>query len=186
MKYVFFPEVGLKLSQLAFGCAPVMGKVGRRAALTAMNAAHDQGVTHFDVARSYGYGEAEAVLGAFARGKRDRITIATKFGIAPRQSAKALRVLKPAVRAVLKHVTLAKSLVTKASSRVLATGRYDLDSARASFEESLRQLGTDYVDILFLHDCSPQDALGEDLLAWLDALVAAGKTRAWGIATHRE
>lgn len=42
----------------------------------------DSGITHFDTARMYGLGRAEAELGAFLRTvERDTVTIATKFGI---------------------------------------------------------------------------------------------------------
>ena len=78
MKTVPFAASGLGVSRLGFGCAPVMGKVGRRQALDAMACAFELGVTHFDIARSYGFGDAEAVLGEFVRGRR--IDIADRIG----------------------------------------------------------------------------------------------------------
>jgi aryl-alcohol dehydrogenase-like predicted oxidoreductase len=186
MNYVNFDSVGLRLSKIAFGCAPVMGRIGRAQALRAMGAAFDAGVTHFDVARSYGYGEAESVLGQFAAGKRDRITIATKFGIAPPRQQRVLRLIKPVVRQLAHHAKGLRSLVRRASSHALTNGNFDLTAARHSFDQSLRALRVDYVDILFLHDCSPADPLNEELLRWLEVVVNAGKLRAWGIATHSE
>lgn len=186
MRYVAFDAPGLKLSKLAFGCAPVMGKVGRAAALRAMQIAGDAGVTHFDVARSYGYGEAERVLGAFAAGRRDRITLATKFGIKASRGAGVLRYVKPAVRSITQRLPFTRSLVRAASGQTLVRGHYDLPSAQASFEESLRELNTDYVDLLFIHEPSPDDVLSDELLSYLDRLQSAGRIRAWGIATRRE
>lgn len=186
MRYVTLGATGLTLSRLAFGCAPVMGKLGRSAALRAMHLACDHGVTHFDVARSYGFGEAESVLGEFAQGRRDQITIATKFGIAAVPNAGLLRVVKPLARAAMKRIPLVRSYVRAASRQVLARGRYDLASAQASFEQSLRQLRTDYVDILFIHEPTPQDALDDDLLVWLEKLRARGHLCAWGLATRRD
>jgi len=43
-----------------------------------MNTAWDKGITLFDTARSYGFGEAEAVLGEFLQGSGDRAVVATK------------------------------------------------------------------------------------------------------------
>ena len=163
-----------------------MGRISRTVALRAMETAFDQGVTHFDVARSYGYGDAEAVLGKFAAGKRDRITIATKFGIRASTTARALRWIKPAVRRVARHFPYARSAIRAASGQTLVPGRYGLADARGSFEESLRQLKTDYADILFIHDCSPADELSDELLAYLQNLVHVGRVRAWGIATRRD
>src|SRR3954452_8900176 len=82
-------------SRLGFGCGSVMGRVGRAASLRAIAAALDAGITHFDVARLYGYGEAETLLGEALRGRRDRVVIASKFGLMPPQASRALRRLKP-------------------------------------------------------------------------------------------
>jgi D-threo-aldose 1-dehydrogenase len=46
----------------------------------ALRATHDVGVRHFDVAPMYGPGLAESETGRLARGRRDAITIAAKFG----------------------------------------------------------------------------------------------------------
>ena len=43
----------------------MMGRVGRKASLAALTAAYDNGVIFYDTARSYGYGESEALLGDF-------------------------------------------------------------------------------------------------------------------------
>lgn len=177
---------GIHLSRLAFGCAPVMGRVDRAAALRAMASAFERGVTHFDVARSYGHGEAEAVLGQFAAGRRSQVTIATKFGIRATGTGRRLRWLKPAARRIAGLLPGARAAMRKVSGKTLASGHYGLADARSSFEESLRQLRTDYVDILFIHDCSPADRLGDDLIAWLEGLQREGRIRAWGIATQRE
>jgi aryl-alcohol dehydrogenase-like predicted oxidoreductase len=176
----------LGLSRLAFGCAPVMGRVNRNVSLRAMATALDMGVTHFDVARSYGYGEAEAVLGVFAATQRHRITIATKFGIRASRTAGALRWIKPALRQMASQFPQMRGALRAASSRHLAAGHYTLSEARHSFEESLRQLKTDYADILFIHDCSPADELSDELLRYLQSLLQAGRIRAWGIATRAE
>jgi aryl-alcohol dehydrogenase-like predicted oxidoreductase len=42
-----------------------------------------QGITRFDVARAYGLGRAEGILGEFLGSKRQQVTLATKFGIKP-------------------------------------------------------------------------------------------------------
>ena len=68
----------IRASVLGFGCGSVMGRVGREESLRAMNVAWDAGITLFDTARSYGFGEAEAVLGEFLSGKREQAVIATK------------------------------------------------------------------------------------------------------------
>ena len=79
------PSVGSasKISVLGFGCAPLMGRVGRKDSLKALAAAEDAGINFFDTARSYGYGESEGLLGGFLKGRRQSAVICTKFGILP-------------------------------------------------------------------------------------------------------
>src|SRR5215472_18734854 len=100
MDYVTLAPALPPSSRLGFGCGSVMGRVGRAQSLKAIAAALDVGITHFDVARLYGYGEAEALLGETLRGRRDRVVIASKFGLTATRSAGTLRRLKPLAQRV--------------------------------------------------------------------------------------
>jgi len=179
-------DLGMTLSKLGFGCAPVMGRVGKRQSLDAMAMAYDNGVTHFDVARSYGYGEAEKVLGIFASGRRDKLTIATKFGIVPPNRSKVLSLVKPVARIILERLPFLRSAVAETTAEFLPAGFYSVGDARNSIEKSLLELQTDYIDILFIHDCRLEDELSDELLVFLDSLIQEGKIRAWGLATGRQ
>jgi aryl-alcohol dehydrogenase-like predicted oxidoreductase len=73
-------------SRLGFGTSGIMGAAlttSRR--LRLLETAYAHGIRHFDTAPLYGQGEAESLLGQFSRGKRDSITITTKFGLTPRR-----------------------------------------------------------------------------------------------------
>lgn len=186
MQKVQWPELDLALSKLAFGCAPIMGRVGKRMARNAMAMAFERGVTHFDLARSYGFGEAERVVGGFIADKRDRVTIATKFGIQASPLGQAARLLKPGVRFLRQRLPSLARLVRNASGATLARGHYGLDDAQRSVETSLRELHLDAVDILFIHDCTGTDDLQPELLAFLERLKRQGKIKTWGLATHAD
>jgi aryl-alcohol dehydrogenase-like predicted oxidoreductase len=170
-------------SRLGFGCGGVMGRAGRGPSLRAIAAALDGGITHFDVARLYGYGEAEALVGEALAGRRDRVVIASKFGLTATRAAGALRALKPIAQRLAASVPgmrpMMRSLVGVAAQ---PADRFSPASAQASLDESLAALRTDYLDILFLHDCAAGDLRGE-LAGFLDAQVTAGKIRAWGVAS---
>ena len=56
-------STGISSSVLGFGCAPILGSVDGRTAARAVACALDNGITHFDLARSYGYGAAEGFIG---------------------------------------------------------------------------------------------------------------------------
>jgi D-threo-aldose 1-dehydrogenase len=182
MKYINFTSAGLGVSRLAFGCAPVMGRVGERQGLRAMADAYSSGVTHFDVARSYGYGNAERVLGRFIRDKRDRVTVTTKFGIVPSSLRPWHRIARPLVRMAAGALPLTR-LVRRATHGLLAERNFEVDYARRCLETSLRELGTDYVDIWLLHEPVLEliaDAQG--LQRFIEDSIAAGRLRAWGLA----
>src|SRR4051794_39645659 len=149
----YFDVAGVRGSVLGFGCGSVMGRVGREQSLAAMGAAWDAGVNVFDVARSYGFGEAEGLLGEFLRGRRSEAVVVTKFGIVParsRTTAVKSR-LKPLVRRGLRYVPQARHLVQRVTARDSTPGQFSVGVLRSSLEQSLRELRTDYVDVLLMH-----------------------------------
>jgi predicted oxidoreductase len=120
-----------------------------------------QGITTIDQADIYGGYTAEGLLGAAlkaAPGLRDRIEIVTKCDIvAPVGRHSAARV---------KHYDTSAAHVT------------------ASVEASLREMGTDRIDLLLIHRPDPLMDQHETGKA-LDGLVAGGKVRAVGVSNFR-
>jgi len=172
----------LRTSVLGFGCGSVLGRVGRGASLRAMNTAWDAGITLFDTARSYGFGEAEAVLGEFLRGKRQQVTVATKFGISPQSQSPLRRMMVPAVRTALRmKVPGVRKLVRQGGGSKAACGEFSVLGLRTSLDTSLKQLRTDHVDILFLHEASIDAIHQQELMTELDALLQAGKVLRAGL-----
>jgi aryl-alcohol dehydrogenase-like predicted oxidoreductase len=173
-------------SRLGFGCGSVMGRVGRGESLRAIAAACDGGITHFDVARLYGYGEAEALLGEALRGRRDRVVVASKFGLGAPSRAAALRGLKPVAQRLAAAVPGARGVLRSlVGGAARSADRFSAGAAEASLNQSLAALDTDYLDILFLHDCAAAD-LSDELAGFLDRQLAIGKIRAYGVATSIE
>ena len=178
--------MGLKTSVLGFGCGAVLGRVGRGKSLRAMEEAWDAGITLFDTARSYGYGEAEGLLGEFLAGKREQAVIATKFGILPERQQAWKQMAKPLVRGLLKLAPGARSVLRRGIATQLNPGQFTVPVLRASLEESLRRLRTEYVDVLFLHSAPASALQQEDLMAELEKVVAEGKVRVAGLSTEPE
>jgi len=191
MRYVELPGTDLRASALGFGCASIEGRVDRDTALEALERAYDLGVNYFDVARSYGYGEAEAVLGEFLQGRRSDVIVATKVGLSPPSHSGLLRTALPVARRMLswvpRHVRDAlRSSAAQSGATEASPGRFEVDDVRESLETSLRKLGTDYVDVLLLHECRPTDAKDPELRSFLDRCVKEGKIRHYGLATSVE
>src|SRR5688500_3335148 len=183
---------GIYSSALGFGCAPICGSVDSRTARRALDLAIDRGVTHLDLARSYGYGEAEQFIGKAIKGKRDQLVLATKFGIVANWKAGLLKPLKPLVRILRNSSSKGKAVHSKA--QVAPVGipdrfhdRIPLRSAnmQKSLEASLKALGTDYVDFFFIHEPSTRVDHIEELKGTAELLKKQGKIRAWGLAYMR-
>jgi len=84
MLYRNFGDTGLRVSALGFGAwqlaNPLWGGPDEAESVRLVHAALDAGVNFFDTAPGYGEGASERLLGRALRGRRDGVTIATKFG----------------------------------------------------------------------------------------------------------
>ncbi|GAB5521655.1 MAG: aldo/keto reductase [Rhodothermales bacterium] len=83
MNYRLLGQTGLRVSALGFGAAPLGNEyhaIDPQAAKRAVDVAIERGVNYFDVAPYYGRTLAEERLGAYLKGQRDQVVLATKVG----------------------------------------------------------------------------------------------------------
>jgi aryl-alcohol dehydrogenase-like predicted oxidoreductase len=186
MRTVNLDQAGMSCSVLGFGCAAVMGRVGRRESLAALGAAYDAGITFYDTARSYGYGESEALLGEFLRGRRESVVVSTKFGILPARSNLLKRAIKPLARGLLRAMPSARKAMQGQIAAQFSAGHFTVAAMRTSVETSLRKLQTGYVDLLFLHLPPVRVLQQDDLLAALEQLMMEGKVLRAGVAADTD
>lgn len=71
----------LDLGPLVLGTMTFGDTVDRDGAAAMLDAALDAGITHVDTANGYAGGESERIVAELLRGRRDRVTLATKAGI---------------------------------------------------------------------------------------------------------
>ena len=174
-------------TRIGFGCAGLMREPSARKRQSLLAEAFDQGIRHFDVARMYGRGAAEVELGRFARGRRDSIVIATKFGIEPRSAPARLARLQGPARWLLARYPALRGYVKRRSDAYHQPRHYDAATARASLQTSLRELQTDYVDVLLMHDPSPTDHVDlPEHLRRPGGGARAGLVRSWGVAGEQD
>jgi D-threo-aldose 1-dehydrogenase len=183
MRSVALPGTELTPSRLAFGSASLMARLGRRESVRLLEVAHDSGITHFDTARSYGYGEAESAVRELLSRHRGELTVTTKLGMVPPGRSRGLQAARALARVAGRRVPGLRSLLRRGAQTMVRAGRFDPREAHSSLETSLRELGTDMVDILLLHECSPSDLQTEGLLDFLRGAVRDGKVRYFGVAT---
>lgn len=145
------------VSAIGLGCmnlshaygAPISAEQGERVLLAAL----DAGVTLFDTAALYGFGNNEELLGRVLKPYRQAITLASKGGMAGVQFADGLR-------------------------RVI-DGRPE--AIKRNCEDSLRRLQTDVIDLYYLHRWDKSVPIEESVGAMAD-LVQAGKVRTLGLS----
>ena len=76
-------QQGLETSALGFGAMGISiayGPGDQQEGIATIQRAHDLGVTFFDTAELYGWGENEKIVGRAVKSFRDEVVIATKFG----------------------------------------------------------------------------------------------------------
>ena len=171
-----------EISELGFGCAAIAGRVSRKESLGALHAAFEAGITFYDTARSYGYGQSEGVVGEFMQGRRESVVLCTKFGILPAAAGGWKQKIKPLAQMGIRIFPGLRKLAQRQAGDQLIASQFTLETLRTSFETSLRELKTDYVDMLLLH-AAPRTVLEqEDLLEAMERLVEQGKVRMAGIS----
>lgn len=124
-------------------------------AVALIHRALDLGVTLLDTADVYGVSERQ--VGKALRGRRDQVTLATKFGLQPGVSANERR--------------------DATEVPVNGSARY----VRQACDASLERLGVDYIDLYYLHRVDPRTPIEETVGAMAD-LIKQGKVRHIGLS----
>jgi len=185
MRGIAVPGIAIEIPVIGFGCS-ALTSVGAKRAQQLLGTAFDAGVRHFDVARYYGYGESEGILGTFVKSRRAEVTITTKFGIEPPRRTNALRFAMQAGRRLVRAVPAARKFLQRRAQGLVTGGAFSVKDAQTSLETSLRELDTDYIDFFLLHDYVVSENPPDDLAAFLKDAAKAGKIRYFGLGTGIE
>lgn len=153
----------LTVSAIGLGCMGMSHAYGAPADKKEMTEllarAVDMGYTFFDTAEVYGTPENphdnEELVGAALKPYRDKIVLATKFGIHFDMSS-------PAVN---------KPLVPDSRPEVI----------RTSVEASLKRLNTDHIDLYYQHRLDPKVPI-EEVAGVMADLIREGKITHWGLS----
>lgn len=177
------------LDHLGFGCVALSTLASPRASRELLEGVFQLGLRHFDTAPIYGRGYSERLLGDFLRDKRDRVSIATKFGLAPPRPpllpngiamrlAALHRRLRPPPQPSPAEAASPMPAPAEPSSRRI--GRAEVE---ASFDASRRALGTDHIDLYLLHEEVPS-SLEPAALDFLLELKASKRIGQLGLAAN--
>ena len=161
---------GIPASAVAFGAWALggwrWGGSDDATSVAALHAGIDAGINFIDTAPAYGFGHGEEVVGRAIRGRRDKVVLATKCGLAWNTT-----------KGTLFFVSDDKGRNDAGAYRIHKT--LDPDIVRSDLEGSLRRLGTDHVDLYLTHWQDVTIPI-EDTMALLLDLKTQGKIRAIG------
>ncbi|NJB93200.1 aldo/keto reductase [Xanthomonas arboricola] len=121
---------GLEVSRIGLGAMSMSGyyNIGHGSEEESIRTIHraiDIGVTHIDTAEIYGPFVNEELVGKAIKGKRDRVVLATKFGL-------------------LSHANSGPRTLDSSPGNI-----------KTAVEGSLKRLGTDYIDLYYQHRVDP-------------------------------
>ncbi|HWO66936.1 MAG TPA: aldo/keto reductase [Umezawaea sp.] len=176
MKRTELGRTGTTVSQVALGCMLMGTYTDEPTSYRMLDTFLEAGGDFLDTANCYSWwhagsagGESEELLGRWmaARGNRDDVFLATKVG--------------GIVTDVPAALVNGKADWDIASKHFEGTGA---DVVRRGIDASLRRLGTDHVDLYYVHVDDPATPLEETLEA-LDGVVRAGKARHLGWSNVR-
>ena len=161
----------LPVSPIAFGAWAIGGWMwggsDKKESLRAIHACLDNGITSLDTAPIYGFGHSEELVGEAIKGKRDRYEILTKC--------------------VMRwEGTKGEYFFTSNDNSGIQRDIYKYsgrESIIAECEESLRRLGTDYIDLYQIHWPDLTTSIEEPMEAFR-ILMEQGKIRAAGVSNY--
>ena len=184
---IVLADTGRETTRLGFGGSGLMGGISERESLRLLETAYDAGIRHFDVAPSYGHGAAERCLGKFLRGKRQHVTVTTKYGILPPRHSGFLdiarRVARPVVRLTATALPSIRQRVAGAAAGLKSRANFSVAEAKLSLERSLLELGLDRIDVLLLHEATAEDIADSALLEFLQEQVHLGRIGSFGVGS---
>jgi aryl-alcohol dehydrogenase-like predicted oxidoreductase len=161
MRYRKLGDTDVSVSEVGFGVWTVStgwwGDVDEARSVKLLRLAHEKGINYFDTADTYGSGLGETLLRDAVGHLRDEVVISTKIGYD-----------------FYNH--------TARRGQQERPQDWSEDFIRCACEQSLKRLGTDYVDFLQLHNTKMDAVENDTLFELMEEFQREGKVRAYGVA----
>jgi aryl-alcohol dehydrogenase-like predicted oxidoreductase len=174
MEYRKLGNTGVELSVITHGAFAIGGNMWggneKKDSIQSIHASLDHGVTSIDTAPFYGFGLSEEMIGEAIKGKdRSKIQLLTKFGLVWDGS---------------NHGNGEFFFDAEDHGKKIPVFKFaSKENIMKEVEESLKRLGTDYIDLLQLHWPDATTPIDETMEA-LDVLIRQGKIRAAGVSNY--
>jgi aryl-alcohol dehydrogenase-like predicted oxidoreductase len=172
MKYRKLGNADFKVSAITFGAWAaggwMWGGTERNEAIKAIRAAYDLGVTSIDTAPIYGQGNSEEIVGeAIKNFTRDKVQLLTKYGM----------------RWDLAKGDFAFHSADTKGKEIDIYKYAGKESIIKECEDSLRRLGTDYIDLYQIHWPDTTTPI-EETMETVALLIKQGKVRYAGVCNY--
>jgi len=172
MEYRKIGDSDLELSVITFGAWAaggwMWGSTDRNDAINAIKAGYDLGVTSIDTAPIYGQGDSEEIVGDAVKGiSRDKIQLVTKFGM----------------RWDLAKGDFGFKSKNNDGKEIDIYKYAGKESVIYECEQSLKRLGTDYIDLYQIHWPESTTPISETFEA-VGRLIEQGKVRYAGVCNY--
>jgi len=172
MEYRKIGNSDLALSVITFGAWAaggwMWGSTDRNDAINAIKASYDLGVTSIDTAPIYGQGDSEEIVGDAIKGiSRDKLQLVTKFGM----------------RWDLAKGDFGFKSKNNDGKEIDIYKYAGKESVIYECEQSLKRLGTDYIDLYQIHWPDLTTPISETFEA-VSRLIEQGKVRYAGVCNY--
>jgi aryl-alcohol dehydrogenase-like predicted oxidoreductase len=161
MKYRNLAGTDIEVSEVGFGVWTVStgwwGEVNDERSVRLLRRAFEKGINYFDTADTYGSGLGETLLADAFGGMREEVVISTKIGYD-----------------FYNH--------TQRRGQQERPQDWSENFIRFALEQSLKRLGTDYIDFLQLHNTKMDAIENEALFELMEEFKEKGKIRSYGVA----
>jgi aryl-alcohol dehydrogenase-like predicted oxidoreductase len=161
MKYRNLAGTDIEVSEVGFGVWTVStgwwGEVNDERSVRLLRRAFEKGINYFDTADTYGSGLGETLLADAFGGMREEVVISTKIGYD------------------FYNHTLRRGQQERPQD-------WSENFIRFALEQSLKRLGTDYIDFLQLHNTKMDAIENEALFELMEEFKEKGKIRSYGVA----
>lgn len=144
----------LKANRIGLGCmgmSEFYGSFNEKESINTLHKAIDLGVNFFDTADMYGWGANERLLGKAFKGRWDEVILATKFAVMRGPNGEFLGL----------------------------NGKPEY--IRRACDQSLQNLGTDKIDLYYMHRQDPKVEI-EEIVSAMSELVKQGKVKHLGLS----
>jgi len=168
------------LSKIGIGTSAYGSRVSPSESESIIKGLLELGVNYIDTSPLYGAGLAEKIIGK-SYTERDKIILSTKFGLGHQKKNVIVQLLIPFARFVFNFPIIENILAKRNSSHI--ENPLSIEEINKSVETSLKNLNTNYLDVLFIHNKIEYYLNNKDVMNYLYNLKANGVIKKIGLTT---